>query len=262
MSAWVGGASVAEKQAKVPKPESLPGQPPLPPIRSTMYPQAGDDGPLLHLPVIENGARRLLERRVLDSGDFYSLNARAKQNAFSITADLTRESLEKMRGVLYENLQQGTSYEGFKDAVLEQFDRLPISPAHLEQVYRNNVNQSFSQGMNEVLDDPIVGGGFPYRVYVAVHDARARHEHRDLEHLGLNGTAVYFKDDPTWLRFEPPWDWGCRCGWIAISTETAAGMGVKEAQDWIRTGVEPAHVFVNPPPFSPPASWDRAMAGV
>lgn len=194
--------------------------------------------------------------------DFYKLGAAAKQQAFTISGDLENASLEKLRDLLGDTLQHGGSLQTFSRAAHAAFETLPISETHLEQVYRNATNESYSQGMERVLDHPIVADGFPYRLYVPIHDARARHEHRALEKLGIDGTAVYHKDDPTWLRFRPPWDWGCRCGWVAISIKTAAKMGVREAQEWLSTGVEPAHPAVNPPPFSPPASWDRAQGAL
>src|SRR5262249_21071406 len=92
--------------------------------------------------------------------------------------------------------------------------------------------------------------------YSAVHDSRARPEHRHLERLGLDGTAVYRRDDPVILQFWPPWDYNCRCAVVPLTVADAAARGVKEAQEWLRTGQPPAApAFVAPPPFSPPAGF-------
>lgn len=74
--------------------------------------------------------------------------------------------------------------------MLEEFDVLPLAESHLEQAYRNNVNEAFSQGMEQVLDHPLVEDAFPYRRYVRIRNARCRKEHAELEKLGLDGTAV------------------------------------------------------------------------
>lgn len=48
----------------------------------------------------------------------------------------------------------------------------------------------------------------------------------------------------------------CRCHVIAIDRETAASYGVKEAQKWVETGIEPTvKSWVKHPPFSPPEGW-------
>lgn len=233
---------------------SPPSKPPDVPSLLTPSP---DDEPHFDLTSIQEAAERLARRRVMDPSDFYRLAADAKQRAFTITADLTDDSRRKLHNLLVADLDAGTSFTGFQESVMANFDRLPIAPAHLEQVYRNNVNESFSQGMEHVLDHPMVADEFPYRLYVPIHDARARPEHQALEHYGLDGTAVYFKDDPTWLTFRPPWEWSCRCGWIALSIADAARRGVREAIEWQETGMEPAHHWVTPPPFRPPVGWDR-----
>jgi hypothetical protein len=108
-----------------------------------------------------------------------------------------------------------------------------------------------SDDLERTLGEPMVADAFPYRVYTAIHDARTSKPHRAMEKRGIEGTAVYFKDDPVWKLFRPPWGpRHCRCGWIHTSVETAAEIGVNEAKRWLKTGVEPAHEFVAQPSFS------------
>lgn len=260
VAGWVDGA--AETLGAIPATEwpasssPLFPPPPGPPVGpAVLWPD--EEPPVVRLPSIDNAVNLLRERNVVGADDFYGLSASARRQAFTITADLTESSLDRIRNRLADVMEQGPSLRAFRAAIVEDFDTLPLGAAHLEQVYRNNVNESFSQGMETILDHPMVDDGFPYRMYVAVHDARARKEHRSLETMGIDGTAVYHKDDPTWIRFRPPWSWGCRCGWVAVSVETAASMGVREAQEWLRTGLEPAHPPVPKPPFSPPVGWER-----
>jgi len=117
--------------------------------------------------------------------------------------------------------------------------------------------------MESILAHPIVTDGFPYRAFHAIHDARCRPDHRALETQGLDGTNVYNALDPVWAEIRPPFSWGCRCGWTAISVRTAAGLGVKEAQRWLNTGERPAEFqFVRWPtydgkPIMSPPGWSR-----
>jgi SPP1 gp7 family putative phage head morphogenesis protein len=230
--------------------------PPRPPSGSFLYPEP-DDEPLVRLPAIDRAVWQLIARQVLTPEEFYELSASAKQQAFTISGDLTRDSIERVRELLAEDLRKGTSREQFAKAVRAELPGLPISPMHLEMVYRNNVNEAFAQGAEATLEHPMVADFLPYRAYFPVRDTRAREEHRALEFLGLNGTNVYHKNDPTWRRFRPPWDWGCRCAWVAIAVADAAAFGVEEAKQWIATGIEPPHPPVSPPPFAPSPSWDR-----
>lgn len=217
---------------------------------------------VVRLPVIDTAIRRMQTSEVLISDDYYAIAAAARGNAFTVTGDITTSTIERLRDLVYEDLAQGTSREAFMEAVEAAIPGLPISEAHLEQVYRNAVNASFTEGQETILRHPLVEDEFPYRVYAAIRDDRVRDEHRELETLGLDGTAVYHKDDPTWRRFRPPWSWNCRCGWYAITVEQAAALGVREARVWLETGVEPRHEPVMPPNFAPDPRWDRSPFGV
>lgn len=262
LGGWVqGAASVAGQLPPVP-PIAASGPPGDPPSGWDLLYPSPDDDPIVILTGIDNAVSSLLERDVMSPQDFYRLGGAAKQQAFTITADLTRAAIDDVREALAETVSRGASLEEFTREVESRFDTLPISPGHLENVYRSNIQEAFSQGMERILDHPIVADGFPFRIYVPVHDARARKSHRDLETLGLDGTAVYWADDPTWIRFRPPWDFNCRCGWIPCSVETAASLGVRQAIEWLETGIEPRHQWVTPPPFSPSPSWERIAVAV
>jgi hypothetical protein len=211
-------------------------------------------------PALEVAIKRFWQRGILPPDVYYSLSGAAKQQAFTISGGLTDATLGRVHEMLAEHLEGPVDRAAFVKEVREKVLALPISDAHVEHVFRNAVNESYSQGMETVLEQPIVADGFPYRAYHAIHDDRVEAEHLALEKLGLNGTNVYHKDDPTWGRFRPPWRWQCRCGWVAISIRQAARLGVAEAKEWLDTGVEPIHRFVEPPPFSPPVGWDRLLA--
>lgn len=212
----------------------------------------------MRLESIDRAVEFLAGRQIVSPDEFAELSGEARRQAFVIADGLTRDAAAKINEIMTETVREGPSLRKFADAVQEAFDASPLSEAHLERVYRDSVNEAYAQGVDKILDHPLVSGGFPYRRYVAIHDARARPEHAAMEKHGLNGTDVYHRDDPTWLRFRPPWSFNCRCGFIPLDVEDAAARGVKEAREWLETGIEPAHVWVKPPPFAPPAGWERA----
>lgn len=255
---WASGAAAAvERLPQPPEITEPPKLPPPPAPPSMPDPEDWGHGPILRLDASDRALANLHARRILSPEDYYRLDAAARAEAFTVSGLIVDGSVERLHDVLTETVDRGGGWRDYRDAVREELGRLPIAPHKLEQVFRNNTAEAYSQGVEAVLDHPLVGDAFPYRLYAATHDARCRRTHLALEHYGLDSTAVYHKSDPTWLRFRPPWEWGCRCDWVAIDVATAARMGVREAQEWQRTGVEPAHPPVQAPPFAPPASWDR-----
>lgn len=128
-------------------------------------------------------------------------------------------------------------------------------------VFRTNVQGAFSDGQMSVLSHPLVRSGFPYSAYDAIHDDRARENHLALEKLGIGGTNIYRNDDPVFQLFRPPWDYNDRCGWTPITVHQASERGVSEAQEWLKTGVEPADkAYVAMPAFQPPEGFKRAVS--
>lgn len=224
------------------------GPPPKPPRASESLSPGGDDEPFIRFPGLDNAINNLTERQVLAPEDFYRLGADARAKAFTITADITSEARNQIRNVVTESAYSGGTVDEFIDQVREALPGTPISDGHLEQVFRNNINTAYSVGMNRVLDNPIVESGFPYRAYYAIHDApRVRSWHLALETVGIDGTNVFHKDDPTWRMIQPPNDFNCRCGWAPLSIRDAAALGVREAVEWRDTGMEPAHMLVKLP---------------
>lgn len=223
--------------------------------RSIFYPPGEE--PRIVFPITESAIARLEGSLAITPNLYYSMAADARRRAFTITADIQRGTMDEVRELLAEHIGSRTAFE---EAVRVKLPTLPLSDARLEMVYRNNVNGVFSDGGEAALADPIVSDAFPFRAYYAIHDDRARPEHRLLEKLGLSGTNVYHYLDPVWSVFRPPWDWGCRCGWNPLTIRQASRKGVAVAKQWLDTGVEPVDMFVTFPPFLPSPSWNRLAA--
>lgn len=224
-----------------------------------LYPPGEE--PVIDFPVIRRATEQIAAKRSLDPATYYGLRDEARRQAFTITAGLKTATIEKVREILQESAEGPVNRTAFEKTVRSRLrEELPISDAHLEQVFRNNVNGSYSDGVEGALGDPVVGSAFPFRAYHAIHDDRARPEHRALENLGLSGTNVFFHLDPVWALFRPPWDWNCRCGFTPITIRQAARKGVAVAQQWLETGIQPSGLFVPRPPFLPSPSWRRIAA--
>jgi SPP1 gp7 family putative phage head morphogenesis protein len=195
--------------------------------------------PRLRFPMIEQAAQRLVERQIMTREEWDRANQLAQERAFFVTADITKRTIGDIRQAVVDELNQGASLKGFQNRIANIVDAGSLGTAHLETIYRTNIQAAFRDGRETLANHPAVDRAFPYQQYVNVHDDRTRPEHKALETLGLNGTAVYRRDDPFWDYFTPPWDYNCRCGVILLTIRQAAEMGVKEAQEWLRTGKPP-----------------------
>jgi N12 class adenine-specific DNA methylase len=224
-----------------------------------------DREPRLRLLNVENAAERLMERGIMTRLQFDEAKEDAQRQAFTIAGGLGTDTIDRFRFMLNQELSEGASLTSFQNRVEDILGTSPIAPGHLENVYRTNLQAAFRDGRETLRSNPLVAATFPYQAYIAVHDARSRSHHRDLEKLGLNGTNVYRADDPFWDHFTPPWDYNCRCGVQMLTLEQAAARGVREAQEWLRTGRAP----INPQyrlaaiPFEPnPGFGHRGNVGM
>ncbi|TWU22447.1 Phage Mu protein F like protein [Novipirellula galeiformis] len=243
-------------------PSPDPPQLPPPAIR---WPGVFDDGPEeIRFPKIEEAANRMLERNVMKRDDFDAVSERFRETAFTVAGEMEEQTIESIRDVLAEDIREGTSLEGFKEHLEIELGSSPIGGAHLETVYRTNVQGAFRDGRETIMRDPIVDAMFPYQKYVPIHDLRVRHEHEQLGTLGLDGTGIYRRDDPFWDYYTPPWGYNCRCGVSPMTIEAAARQGVKEAQQWLKTGQPPEHpeYRISHIPFpSVPGFGSRGLVG-
>jgi SPP1 gp7 family putative phage head morphogenesis protein len=194
-------------------------------------------------PMAADSAEWLATQGILTRGELEALNDGALRGAFTVAGQQTQETVARIRDILVDQITQGPSLQGFREAIQGDLQDTFLSDAHVETVFRTTVQTAFREGRRRAEEDPIVAKVFPYRAYYAVHDSRARPEHRALEKLGLNGTNVYRSDDPMWELFDPPWDFNCRCLAVNLTIRRAADAGVREARIWLESGEEPPKVW-------------------
>lgn len=230
-----------------------PEQPPTVIIATGDY---GDVPPPIRFPLIERAARDLFRRDLFTRADFDALNAESKQLAFTVSRVNSLDTLGKLRDLLTESAAQGTSLRQFQSRAAEVLEDSPLSRPHLETVFRTNLATAYSTGQREILDHPLIGDEFPYVLWTAVHDSRVRSDHLAMEKAGIQGTAIYRRDDPLIQQAWPPASFNCRCHVIPLSLEDAAGYGIREALIWLQTGEPPATpAWVKSVPIIQPAGW-------
>lgn len=212
--------------------------PPKPPSGKLLWPWE-EDQPIVRFPLLEKAAESLEQRGILSKAEFDQAAADIKLRSFTMAGDNTAAVLEEIRDAIAKDVQEGTSLRGFQEKFGEIVNASSLGPAHLETVYRTNVQSSFRDGRETLVSSPIVNEVFPYQEVLAIHDARARPEHLALETMGLSGTGIYRRADPFWDYFTGPWDYNCRCGSSLLTVADAAAKGVVEARIWMKTGEKP-----------------------
>jgi len=222
----------------------------------------GEPEPVVRLPLIEEAAKDLAGRQAMTRAQFDQLAGEARQKAFTVAGEQSEAVIGKIQDILVTNVAEGADLERFRKQVKVSIgEDTFLSEAHAENVFRTNAQTGFSTGLQTLLEHPLIGDAFPYREYSATHDDRVRDNHKALEKLGIQGTAIYRADDPVWKKFQPPWDFNDRCSWWPLSIEQAAERGLQEAIEWLRTGRPPAQpAWVDPPPFEPPPGFNREAA--
>ena len=199
----------------------------------------GDLPPPIIFPKLEKAAKSLMQRGVVQRPVFDTLNDRAKARAFTVAGEIFDGTIARIRDVLAEATATGPSLPAFRRVLQHKLRTSLLGPAHVETVYRTNLQAAYRDGMQSLVNDPVVGSIFPYQSYLPISDGRARPEHLALGGLGLNGTGIYRRDDPFWDLFTPPWGFNCRCGTNLLTIRSAARQGVLEAQRWLKTGSPP-----------------------
>jgi hypothetical protein len=210
-------------------------QPPEPPIVTTLFPE--DEGP--RFSIIFEAAENYRNRKILTRDQFDLLSHQARASAFTIGGGMAEEAIEKVRDIIQEAIADGPSLDRVRQAVEEKVPESVMTPAKVELVYRQAIQSSYRDGRESLISNPVVADVFPYQAYIPIEDGRVRPEHLKLGKLGLSGTNIYRREDPIWDYFTPPWDYNCRCGVNLLTVNQAARLGVKEAQEWLRTGNKP-----------------------
>jgi hypothetical protein len=256
-AAWLEGAGRAAVNTGgpaltaalgVPPPFSLLPQPP--------EPEPAWDGMDSWLPLIRAAVDDLKSRKLLRKEAYDQESDQAKANAFTVAGQKTEEAVGKVRDALVEAVDKGQALPEFTETVKAALLTSPIGPGQMENVFRTNIASAYSRGMDQVLDHPVVAEQFPYEETLPIRDSRLTDLCWMISRSGLDGTAIFRRDDPTWKKFKPPRHWRCRCGRRALTVEQAAAKGVKEAQAWLRMGTPPGiPEWVTPPAVELPEGW-------
>lgn len=187
--------------------------------------------------------------------DYHQTAEYVRQGAFAITATLSDKGVLAIKDSLALALREGWGAKEYVDKVTEALvgEAAPLSPSHLEVIFRNNIFALHSDGQFKALQVPLVKSYFPYVAITTTEDARRRPEHGALEKLGLNGTAIYNLDDPVYKKYRGPWAFGCILPETIISGRFWAGFKSRYDGEFIKITTQTDNnlsVTINHPVFT------------
>lgn len=215
------------------------------------------DGSPAWLPIISGAVEDLRSRQLVTRPEFDALDDWARTRSFTVADLHTQEALGAVRDAIADAVEQGTGQRQFTQRVTEALGRSALGPGRLENVFRTNVAAAYTAGMDRIAEHPIVQEQFPYEEVMPVRDSRLTSLCDTISRSGINGTAVYRRDDPVYQKYRSPRHYQDRCGRRLLSVRDAAAKGIKEAEEWLRTDSPPATRAWVPEPHLDPE--DRQM---
>ena len=241
MASWLFGVSRIVARLTPEAAEAIPGgiiTPNVPPLITglTELPE-----PVLRFPFLEASIKEIREREIFSREAFDALPDQFKNKAFTVATQSSLDAIDTIRDATAEAIEEGTTLRQFGKTLQEDLEGSKLGRAHMENVFRTNVQASYATGQETIAQQPIFQATLPYARYDAIHDGRVRENHLLLEGLGLDGTNIYRADDPMWRLFTPPWGYQCRCSKTFLTVRQAARKGVSEAKRWLESGVPPTN---------------------
>ena len=146
---------------------------------------------------------------------FDTMSAEARSRAFTASRLTKLEALQSVLEALQEAAETGKTLAQF----IAELEQLGLTDAHLETIFRTNLQSSFGRGRYEQLVDPTINRAIWGWRYRTVGDERVREEH-----AVLNGMIF---QTGTHEEIFPPWDFNCRCSSEVITRREAQRDGLE-----------------------------------
>jgi hypothetical protein len=186
---------------------------------------AGLIQPQERLPAAEAALRSLQARQLVTADQARQMTSDARNRSLAVAGVVREQALEALRPLLEEQTL-APSLAGFRRRLRESDLADALVGRHIETAFRDAVQTAYADGMDRMLDDPIVGDAFPYIERLPIKDSRLSRVCAWASQAGINGTGIYRRDDPSWRLVRPPTHHNCRCGQSPITKEMAAMRGI------------------------------------
>lgn len=165
------------------------------------------------LPFEEAIAWARARRVVLPAVYFDQLRGLARAQAFTVTGLAELDQIQAVADSLAAVLETGESFTTWQQRVRDGEILLDATPARLETIFRNALQQAYNRGRYE--QQAAHTESHPYYLYDAVGDDRTRPSHAAMDGL------VARWDDPVWDVWTPACGHRCRCKRVALTERQA-----------------------------------------
>uniref|UniRef100_A0A6H1ZPH5 Putative capsid morphogenesis protein n=1 Tax=viral metagenome TaxID=1070528 RepID=A0A6H1ZPH5_9ZZZZ len=181
----------------------------------------------LSLPEVtpDEAVRYWLERQPVLKADpviNYTVDLYEKR-AWSVARVFRQNLVEQIKGHVESILKEGITQREFATQVndfLKQMAADTLTPAHLETVYRTNVQTAYNAGLWREMDNPLMQEEFPFFEYFNPEDARSRPTHAAMSGVWAD------RFHPVWNIWWPPNGYNCRCQVRSIGKKEAQRRGM------------------------------------
>lgn len=157
----------------------------------------------------EDAVELFLERSIIPPEQYYAGLGDIRSRSFTASRLAAGRVRQTAYNALVDALESGQGFDEFARLVSEAQIDLGIAPqshGYLRTVFDTNVVSAYAAGRDVQLTNPAVIDEIPWRVYVAVDDARVRPEH-----LALDGKSWDARITDEWRAYQGPNGFNCRC---------------------------------------------------
>lgn len=179
-------------------------------------------------------------RAELSETEFDKLAAENKQRAFKLVTVQRARLVQRAKDVMAKAIAEGTDFAEVRRELMDIFDtaKLPRpAESRVRAMFRYNTLHSYNVARQQTLNDPEITAAFPYRQYLTVGNGTPGINGVRPTHAALHG-KVFRWDDPFWDHYTPPWEYGCRCTFVALTAEQVKRMGIEVNDlDYVRTKI-------------------------
>lgn len=164
---------------------------------------------------MSEAASFLRRLKVVPAPEFYALQAKLKQEAWTMSKIAQLKQIQGVLDDLAQNIQRGGTFEEWQ----KNYTAQGLPRHYLETVYRTACLRAYNAG--KWVQFRAQKENRPILRYSAINDSRTRPHHQ-----ALHGFMAPV-DNVAWKTLAPPNGFNCRCTLMSLSARQAAKLGYK-----------------------------------
>lgn len=165
------------------------------------------------------------KRQLLTKAAWLALYEEAKKRAFTVAWATSAQVLSDIKGSLDKALAEGQSFGEWKKGLRAQLaGKWETGDAHLETIFRNNLQAAYNAGRWRAAKDPLTLKLRPFWKLIVILDDRTSAYCEPL----ATPPVILPADDPWWDTNYPPRHHRCRASVVTLTKRQAEREGVSK----------------------------------